>query len=152
MADPVIRVLVADDSATVQRIFRKTLRGAAFPVEIIETGNGRDCLRLLGSGEFGLAFIDVCMPEMSGLEALGKARFMGNKTFVTLMSAYPNQRCLELARELHAYEFLFKPFGQSEIEAKLAVCAPEAAGELARLSWEEAPAFLRANGYLLLGS
>ena len=45
-----------------------------------------------------------------------------------------------------------RPFGQSEIEAKLAVCAPEAAGELARLSWEEAPAFLRANGYLLLGS
>jgi CheY-like chemotaxis protein len=35
------------------------------------------------------------------------------------MSAYPNERCLKLARELQAYEFLFKPFGPSEIEAIL---------------------------------
>jgi len=65
---------------------------------------------------------------MSGLEALGNARFMGNKTFVTLMSAYPNERCLKLARELRAYEFLFKPFGRSEIEAIVGtyrrVCRP----------------------------
>src|SRR5260370_25762186 len=120
MSDPSMRILVADDSATVHRIFRKTLQRASFPIEMVGAGNGRDCLRLPGSGEFGLAFTDVFMPEMSGLEALGNARFMGNKTFVTLMSAYPNERCLKLARELHAYEFLFKPFGQSEIEAILA--------------------------------
>jgi CheY-like chemotaxis protein len=119
MSDPSMRILVADDSATVHRIFRKTLQRASFPIEMAEVGNGRDCLRLLGTGEFGLAFIDVFMPEMSGLEALGNARFMGNKTFVTLMSAYPNERCLKLARELHAYEFLFKPFGRPEIEAIL---------------------------------
>jgi CheY-like chemotaxis protein len=112
-------MLVADDSATVHRVFRKAVQGASCPIEIVETGNGRDCLRLLGSGEFGLAFIDVFMPEMSGLEALGNARFMGNKTFVTLMSAYPNERCLKLARELRAYEFLFKPFCQSDIETIL---------------------------------
>jgi CheY-like chemotaxis protein len=119
MSDPSMRILVADDSATVHRIFRKTLQRASFPIEMAGAGNGRDCLRLLGTGEFGLAFIDVFMPEMSGLEALGNARFMGNKTFVTLMSAYPNERCLKLARELHAYEFLFKPFGRPEIEAIL---------------------------------
>jgi CheY-like chemotaxis protein len=115
--DPLVRMLVADDSATARRIFRKTVERAHLPVEVVEAENGRDCLSLLGSGGFGLAFIDVFMPEMSGLEALGNARFMGNKTFVTLMSAYPNQRCLELARELNACEFLFKPFGAPEIEA-----------------------------------
>ena len=117
MPEAAMRILVADDSAIVHRIFRKTLQRASFPIEMVDAGNGRDCLDLLGSGDFGLAFIDVFMPEMSGLEALGNARFMGNKTFVTLMSAYPNQRCLELARELNAYEFLFKPFGAPEIEA-----------------------------------
>ena len=120
MPEAAMRILVADDSAIVHRIFRKTLQRASFPIEMVDAGNGRDCLDLPGSGDFGLAFIDVFMPEMSGLEALGNARFMGNKTFVTLMSAYPNERCLKLARELHAYEFLFKPFGQSEIEGILA--------------------------------
>src|SRR5260370_6310494 len=117
MSDHSMRILVADDSATVHRISRKTLQRASFPIEMVGAGNGRDCLRLLGSGEFGLAFIDVFMPEMSGLEALGNARFMGNKTFVTLMSAYPHQRCLKLARELHAYEILFKPVRPAELEA-----------------------------------
>ncbi len=128
MSDRLIRMLVADDSAAVHRTFRKIVQRASFPIEMVEAGNGRDCLRLLGTGEFGLAFIDVFMPEMSGLEALGNARFMGNKTFVTLMSAYPNERCLKLARELRAYEFLFKPFGRSEIEAIVGtyrrVCRP----------------------------
>src|SRR6266536_6419285 len=95
MSDRLIRMLVADDSAAVHRTFRKIVQRASFPIEMVEAGNGRDCLRLLGTGEFGLAFIDVFMPEMSGLEALG----MGNKTFVTLMSAYPNESCLKLARE-----------------------------------------------------
>ena len=117
MSDAPMRVLVADDSAAVHRVFRKTLQRAGFPTEMVEARNGRECLSLLGSGEFGLAFVDVFMPEMSGLEALGNARFMGNKTFVTLMSAYPNESCLKLARELHAYEFLFKPFNTSEIAA-----------------------------------
>src|SRR5260370_16549800 len=119
MSDPSVRILVADDSATVHRIFRKTLQRASFPIEMVGAGNGRDCLRLLGSGEFGLAFIDGFMPEMSGLEALGNARFMGNKTFVTLMSAYPNERCLKLARELHAYEFLFQPSAPSQLQPTL---------------------------------
>jgi CheY-like chemotaxis protein len=100
-------------------MFRKTVQHLRFPVDMAEARNGRDCLDLLTNGEFGLAFIDVFMPEMSGLEALGNARFMGNKIFVTLMSAYPNERCLKLARELQAYEFLFKPFGPSEIGAIL---------------------------------
>src|SRR5690242_5283414 len=117
MAELPIRMLVADDSAIVHKIFRKMVRCARVPIEIAEAHDGRECLRLLGTGEFGLAFIDVRMPQMSGLEALGNARFMGNKTFVTLMSAYPDQRCLALARELQAYEFLFKPFDAPELEA-----------------------------------
>jgi CheY-like chemotaxis protein len=119
MSESPIRILVADDAATVHRMFRKAVQQVSFPVEMVGVGNGRDCLGMLTSGEFGLAFIDVFMPEMSGLEALGNARFMGNKIFVTLMSAYPNERCLKLARELQAYEFLFKPFGPPEVEAIL---------------------------------
>jgi len=119
MSDSPVRIIVADDAETVHRMFRRTVRHVSFPVEMAEARNGRDCLDLLTSGEFGLAFIDVFMPGMSGLEALGNARFMGNKIFVTLMSAYPNERCLKLARELQAYEFLFKPFGPPEIEAIL---------------------------------
>ena len=50
------------------------------------------------------------MPEMSGMDAVGAARSVGNKTFVTLMSANANKRRRQLALQLKVYEFLVKPF------------------------------------------
>src|SRR3989442_14547481 len=99
-------MLVADDSATARRIFRKTVERAHLPVEVVEAENGRDCLSLLGSGGVGLALLDVFMPGKSRLEALGHAHFMGNKNIVTLQSAYPQQRCLELWRARNAHDLL----------------------------------------------
>ena len=67
MSDSPVRIIVADDAETVHRMFRRTVRHVSFPVEMAEARNGRDCLDLLTSGKFGLAFIDVFMPGMSGL-------------------------------------------------------------------------------------
>jgi DNA-binding NarL/FixJ family response regulator len=64
-----------------------------------------------------MAFIDVHMPRMSGMDALWAARIGGNKTFVTLITGRSNERCVELARKLDAYELLIKPFGKDDIES-----------------------------------
>jgi DNA-binding NtrC family response regulator len=50
------------------------------------------------------------MPELSGTEALWVAKRQGLRTFVTLMSSPPSTEAVEMARQLRAYEFLFKPF------------------------------------------
>jgi CheY-like chemotaxis protein len=112
-----IKMLVADDSTTVRAFLREAAADSKLPFFVIETDNGRECMDLLGRGDIDLAFIDVFMPKMSGLEALTNARFMGNKTFVTLMSTQPEERCYELARELNAYEFLTKPFQFGDVLA-----------------------------------
>jgi hypothetical protein len=44
-------------------------------LDLVEVTNGRDCIRLLGRGDIDLAFIDIHMPEMSGLDALRGAPF-----------------------------------------------------------------------------
>ena len=59
------------------------------------------------------------MPTMGGTDVLWAARIAGNKTFVTLMSGAANRRCIDLARQLDAYEFLTKPFGRPEINSIL---------------------------------
>jgi CheY-like chemotaxis protein len=53
MSESPIRILVADDAATVHRMFRKAVQQVSFPVEMVGVGNGRDCLGMLTSGEFG---------------------------------------------------------------------------------------------------
>ncbi len=121
MPHSVINLLVADDAATIHQIFDRATK--AFPdaqFRVVHAENGRDCLQALAKGQIDLAFIDIVMPEMSGLDALAKARFMGDKTFVTIMSAQANDRVFALARELRSYEFLIKPFKPKDVEAILA--------------------------------
>lgn len=105
-----ISMLVADDSHVIQQILTEAGRASKLALRVSATDNGRDCLTLLNGGNIDLAFIDVHMPELKGTEAFWAARKQGIQTFVTLMSNPPSTEAVEMARKLHAYEFLFKPF------------------------------------------
>jgi len=114
-----LKVLVADDSALMHSLFADFALDSSIPFELIRANNGRQCAELFGMGGFNLAFIDVNMPEMSGMEAVAMARHGGNKTFVTLMSGNSSARRLEIARQLKVYEYLAKPFQAQDVEAIL---------------------------------
>jgi CheY-like chemotaxis protein len=110
-----IRMLVADGSRTVQRFFHDVVAAAPWPLEIVTAETGTECMMLLEQGDIDLAFIDVHLPEMSGMEAVGRARFKGCKTFVTLMSSKSDERRLQVARQIRAYEYMVKPFTAGDI-------------------------------------
>ena len=112
------KVLIADDASTVHELIRDALPGE-YSANIIHAFDGVECLQALDHG-VDLAFIDVHMPTMGGMDALWAARIAGNKTFVTLISGRSNKRCIDLARQLDAYEFLTKPFGGKDIATILA--------------------------------
>jgi len=86
---------------------------------VISAQDGDQTWDALTKGGVHVAFIDVNMPQMSGMEAINKARMLGNKTFVTLMSANANQRRMQLALQLRVYEFLAKPFRPEDVLAIL---------------------------------
>jgi CheY-like chemotaxis protein len=115
MAQLKLKVLVADDSSTVHMFFRDLAEHSPVPFDVLRAENGRQCVEFLNRGGVNLAFIDVNMPDMSGMEAIGAARFSGNKTFVALMYSNASPRRLQLARQLKAYEFLKKPFNPEDV-------------------------------------
>jgi DNA-binding NtrC family response regulator len=110
-----LKVLVADDSRLIHDIFNDIASHSPIPFEVISADDGQQCVDALNRGGIHLAFIDVNMPQMSGMEAVGKARTGGNKTFVTLMSADANQRRMQLALQLKIYEFLAKPVTAEQV-------------------------------------
>src|SRR5262245_21535658 len=110
-----VKVLIADDSTTVHQLIRDTLPGD-YSTSVMQAFDGVECLNALDQG-IDLAFIDVHMPSMGGMDALWAARIAGNKTFVTLISGEASRRWIELARQLETYEFLTKPFGNTDIDA-----------------------------------
>jgi CheY-like chemotaxis protein len=115
MADSKLKLLVADDASTIHMFFRELAEHSPVPFEPLRADNGRQCVEFLNRGGVNLAFIDVNMPDMTGMEAVGAARYVGNKTFVTLMSTAATPRRLQLARQLKAYEFLPKPFTGEDV-------------------------------------
>jgi DNA-binding NtrC family response regulator len=114
-----LKVLVADDSKLIHDVFAEISARSPIPFDIISAEDGQQCMDALNRGGIHLAFIDVNMPEMSGMEAVGKVRLTGNKTFVTLMSANANQRRMQLAQQLKVYDFLAKPFTHDQVYAIL---------------------------------
>jgi DNA-binding NtrC family response regulator len=112
-----IRMLIADDSHVIQKLIAEAAAKTGLPLRISATDNGRECLTLLQGREIDLAFIDVQMPDLSGIDAFWAARKQGVQTFVTLISSPPSSAAVELARKFRAYEFLFKPFGAAEVAA-----------------------------------
>jgi two-component system, chemotaxis family, chemotaxis protein CheY len=112
-------MLVADASDAAQAFFQDVAEHSRMRIEITPARNGHECLSMLADGRFNLAFIDVNMPVMSGMEALGRARALGNKTFVVLMSGKVTDERLNLARHLRAYEYLVKPFTVEDVSAIL---------------------------------
>ncbi len=110
-----LKVLVADDASTIHAFFRQTAESSPIPFEPLRAENGRQCIEFLNLGGINLAFIDVNMPDMTGMEAVGTVRYVGNKAFVTLMSTNASPRRLQVARQLKAYEFLAKPFTREDV-------------------------------------
>lgn len=114
-----LNVLVADDSRAVHNVFAEIAAASPIPIKLIGADNGRQCMDILNEGRINVAFIDVNMPEMSGMDAVVEARRVGTKTFVVLLSTTENKVRLQLARQLKVYEFLAKPFSTADVLAIL---------------------------------
>jgi CheY-like chemotaxis protein len=114
-------MLVGDDSKTMHSLFADIVEKWPKPITMLSAYNGRQCVAQFEQGRVDLAFIDVAMPEMNGLEAIARMRYAGNRTFVTLMSAEGSDLRFRLARHLRTYEFLIKPFQPEDVRHILTI-------------------------------
>jgi CheY-like chemotaxis protein len=115
-----LNLVVADTSPVMQRIFQNVVAKSPLPVELTPCGNGKHCADLLMRGGVDIAFVEMELPDLSGIEVLRRARAAGVKSLIGLMALKSAMPSLTEARELHAYEFLEKPFAPAAIEAVIA--------------------------------
>src|ERR1700730_2686915 len=100
MSSTTSNMLVADDSRVTRRVFHDAAAQMRMPIAIVEASDGGECVERLGRADIDIAFVDVHMPHMSGLEAVWAAREIGVSTFITLMSASANEKIIALTRRL----------------------------------------------------
>jgi CheY-like chemotaxis protein len=82
-------VLVVDDSRDARRAIAEVLRSLG--VEVVEAADGLSGLAAAAAGDFQAIFLDLQMPDLTGLQVAQRLRQTGDrhqKTFLALVSAY----------------------------------------------------------------
>jgi len=108
-----IRALIADDEALARKFIRRMLKDDR-DVEIVgECSNGKEAVVMIRKENPDLVFLDVQMPEMDGFAVLEAIRIerMPEIIFATAYEQYAIR-----AFELHALDYLLKPFDQARFK------------------------------------
>lgn len=113
------RVLVMDDEAQIRRFLGHALSAAGY-VPLL-AADGEAGLRILAAGGVDLAIVDLGLPGIDGLTAIGQIRQTSDVPIIVLSAAGAEARRIE-ALDMGADDFVAKPFGIGELLARMRVC------------------------------
>ena len=110
-----LRVIVVDDEALARTLLRELL-AAHQDVEIIaECGNGFEAVKAVTEKKPDLLLLDIQMPKLDGFDVL---ELIGSDVPVIFVTAY-DQYAIK-AFQVHAVDYLLKPFGAERLAEALA--------------------------------
>jgi two-component system chemotaxis response regulator CheY len=70
-----LNILVVDDSSVMRSIVIRTLRMSGLELnDILQAGNGKEALDVLGKNWVDLVLLDINMPVMNGMELIDSVR------------------------------------------------------------------------------
>ena len=108
------RILIVDDLPFMRKVIRDVLLGAEFLIAG-EAENGREGLILYAEKKPDLVLLDIAMPVMDGITALGRILRYDPKAHIVMCSALGEQELIVRAIQLGARDFVVKPFQPERI-------------------------------------
>jgi two-component system nitrogen regulation response regulator NtrX len=106
------KILVVDDMAAIRTSLREILTDENH--EVAEAKDGEEALKKLGEEFFDVAFCDVKMPKIDGIELLEKVKKAGITTPFIIISAHGTKETALECLKRGAYHFIPKPFDSIE--------------------------------------
>jgi len=109
---PAQKILVADDDRTTRFAISSMLKKAGYSVTVAK--DGAEALRNIQKKDFALAFLDIWMPKLTGLEVLARVRVGESHPKIIIMTSDGTPESLLRAIREQAYEYMSKPFPAKE--------------------------------------
>jgi two-component system LytT family response regulator len=110
-----MRVIIVDDEQLARGVLREYL-GAHPDIDIVgECANGFEAVNAIAELQPDLVFLDIQMPKLNGFEVLELAGQATRYIFVTAFEQYAIK-----AFEVHAVDYLLKPFSGLRLDTALA--------------------------------
>ena len=129
------KFLIVDDDQSLRTVLKIALESRG-NVEVIEAHDGADALRLIDEMDLAAVFVDLLMPNMTGIELLDKLSRRGSMPKIVVMTALreaisdqpsADQPLTNQLQRLGAARVLKKPFHIAEffsvVEEMMAVPA-----------------------------
>lgn len=100
-------VLVIDDEETIGEMVRDYLTMIDFTA--FHADNAEKGMAILRKEKPSLVFLDVLMPQISGIECLKMIKEISPETIVVMVTAVHDEKTAKLAISYGAYDYLTKP-------------------------------------------
>lgn len=130
------RVLIVEDEPLAREKLRALVATLDWATCVGDAPDGRAALAMIDALRPDLVFLDIELPELSGLEVLARASHAPAVVFTTAYDRYAVS-----AFELAAVDYLLKPFGAD----RFAAAAERARRALATVDADEPPVAERAR-------
>jgi two-component system KDP operon response regulator KdpE len=121
-------VLLVEDDGETRAALGRELATRGYRVE--EAGDGRTALSRWESHRPDVVLLDLGLPDMDGLDIVRRIRREATTPIVILSARYEERQKVE-ALERGADDYVTKPFGVAELNARLRVALRHAAGPAA---------------------
>ena len=110
-----LKVLVVDDSITVRELMKQQLRENGIQ-NLNEAKNGTEAVQKYKTFLPDLVFLDINMPELSGVQVLAKIMEFNPNAYVIMLSSLGTKEKITETLELGAKNFLMKPIENENLE------------------------------------
>ena len=107
-------ILVVDDEPRIGKILSIKLR--LYGYEVITTTSGAEAIELIRKQEPDIVLLDMLLPDVAGLEVLGRVRAFSQVPIV-VFTAKPD--IIQSAMKLGANDSITKPFDPDQVVKKI---------------------------------
>lgn len=118
--DQSVSILIADDEANILSLCHEIFKNSQY--KLFLASSGFEALEKARKYKIDLAFIDMKMPEMNGLETLERWKKIQPSTQIVMISAYSDDSLVRQALKKGAYTYLFKPISILDILSVTVKC------------------------------
>lgn len=108
------KIMIVDDAAFMRMTIKTCLTKAGY-TELIEAGDGAIAVETYAAEHPDLVIMDITMPNMDGIQALGTIKGSDPAAKIVMCSAMGQEAMVVEAIKLGALDFIVKPFKQERV-------------------------------------
>jgi two-component system, OmpR family, KDP operon response regulator KdpE len=140
------KILVVEDESSVSQFVRHSLEANSF--KVVEARTGQEGLQRVIEERPAVVILDYGLPDMSGLDVLSRVREW-SKVPIIFLTVRDSEQDKVAALDTGADDYLTKPFGVSELLARIRVAMRHSQPQDSTPTFEVGPLEIDRDGHVV---